>query len=266
VDLVMPDLELQAFRRTINLVEYARGAAGYQPCERDSTRAIAVLEHGLAADRIAVARAQDGAWVYARLDGYARRVAEESAERAYARLRECVQGARDRGTIVEFVQSTQRLLGRDEVSLERVREHLRGWQQAWRALEPAPPEPRVAVEDARHELHRRIGDWFPSPSSGPPGWSEVQDRLRRWQEAQRVIDLNLARSSEERSVSGPAQSLAVGIPGPATTAKVRESDQPDVERSLRLQHARTDWHQYLSAEHARALGLAPRSFGPGRGR
>jgi len=227
----MPDLELLTFQRTINLAEYARAAAGYQPCARDSTSRLAVLEQPLAADRIAVARAQGGAWVYARLDGYALRAAEEAADRAYARLRECAQRARDRGTIVEFVQSTQRVLGRDEVSLERVREHLRAWEHARRALE-APREQRMAVEDARHAIHRRLGDWVPSRD---PVFSEVQDRLRRWREAERVIDLKIARGS-------------------------------DVERSLRLHQARTDWQQHLSAEHARALGLDPRSRGPERGR
>jgi hypothetical protein len=259
----MPDLELLAFQRTINLAEYARAAAGYQPCARDSTSRLAVLEQPLAADRIAVARAQGGAWVYARLEDYTLRAPEEAADRAYARLRECAQRARDRGTIVEFVQSTQRVLGRDEVSLERVREHLRAWEHARRALE-APREQRMTVEGARHALHRRLGDWLPSPPPGQPAFSDVQDRLRRWQEAQRAIDRQLVRDSE--LPRGPAQSLAGAAAAPARTSQTRERGQPDVERSLRPHQARTDWQQHLSAEHARALGLEPRSRGPERGR
>jgi hypothetical protein len=230
----MPDLERLDFQRSIDLVDYARAAGGYRPLPRDSTATLAVLEHPHTLDRIAVARFKDGVWVYARLDGYTPRGADEPAERAEARVRTCIERARDKGTIAQFVQSTQRVLGRDEVSAERVREHLRAWQEAQRALE-SPGRSRAAPSrsepTANPEAHvrRRLDNWFPSPSAAPASAPGVRERQ------------------------------------PTATQRLERSPQ-DASRALHLHQARTDWEKHLSAEHARALGLPVRGRGPERGR
>jgi len=212
----MPDLELERFQRTLNLVDYAR-STGYQPMPRDSSPLRAtVLEHPDTHDRIAVARGQHGTWLYARLDGYTPRGAEEPPEQAYARLRECILRARDKGSIVEFVQSTQRVLGRDEVGLDRVREHLRAWDQAQRALEGQ------GRERSRSQLEP------------DPAWSG-------------------------EAPFGTRATVAEGRGSPRTPSP------QEVDHQLRRAQARTDWHQHLSPEHARALGLPASKRGPERG-
>lgn len=110
--------ELDAFKRDVCLVEYAI-ARGYAVDRRSSSRCSVVLADS-SGDKVVVARAQDGHWIYF-----------------------SVRDERDNGTIIDFLQH------RTGFSLGQVRKELRPWlgrppspappssQALWRALEPA---------------------------------------------------------------------------------------------------------------------------------
>ena len=80
-----------------------------------------------------VAQSPSGPWIYASVADYRLRAPTESTEQAFARLRDCIDRAKDRGSIVEFVQNRDWTARPGEVPLERVRERLRKWKA---------PEPR----------------------------------------------------------------------------------------------------------------------------
>ena len=88
--------ELQDFKRRINLTEYA-AVLGYQIDRKASSRNSAVMRHP-AGDKIIVAKAEDGHWVYF-----------------------SVHDDKDNGTIIDFIQR------REAGSLGDVRKRLRPW-------------------------------------------------------------------------------------------------------------------------------------------
>ena len=136
----MADLELELLQRSIHLADYAR-SVGYEPRPRDSTPGVTLLEHPQTHDRVAVARAESGQWIFASLPYYTPRGGEEPADRYRERLRDCIVRTPDQGWVVEFVQHYERVSGRPEPSVDEVREHLRAWQEVERAGIPAAPTP-----------------------------------------------------------------------------------------------------------------------------
>jgi hypothetical protein len=271
----MSDPELEALKRSVHLAEYAR-SVGYEPRARDSTPGVTVLEHPHTHDRVAVARTQRGPWIFASLPDYEAPPGDESADRTRERLRDCIVRSRDQGSVLEFVQHCQRVRGHREPTLEEVRAHLRAWQEVERGVAPdvsEPPKggsPRGGTEPgapaARDPvgraaggalpLNRRIGDWAPSPALLHPDETEVQARLRRWQEAQRAIDLKLARAAE----------LANPRPALANSAASRGGDavgaRPLDPAKRELGQRRYDWTPPVSI----GLGRTLRDRGSDRGR
>ena len=196
----MSDPEFESLKREIDLAQYAR-SIGYVDKPRDSMPGIVVLEHQRLGDRIAVARCERGG-IYARIPDYSPRTQNDSEDRARLRLRDAIMRSNDTGSILEFVRSRERMAGRPEPELQRVREHLAAWQQVTRDLR---------ADAQRVDLGRRMGDWGPSPLSlDRPTGSEVQARLQRWEEAQRLIDRKLAPQRSAASMATTSSSPADG--------------------------------------------------------
>src|SRR5262249_32010515 len=102
---------------------------GYQRDRRESSRASVVMRHPTNDDKVVVARAPDGHFVYF-----------------------SVRDERDNGTIVDFVQ------GRTSKNLGEVRAELRQWlglPRPERAPTEAPPDLKPVQRD-RHEVARRF--------------------------------------------------------------------------------------------------------------
>ena len=284
----MADLELELLQRSIHLADYAR-SVGYEPRPRDSTPGVTLLEHPQTHDRVAVARAESGQWIFASLPYYTPRGGEEPADRSRERLRDCIVSTPDQGRVVEFVQHCERVSGRRESSVDKVLDHLRAWQvdrpgipaaPAPLGVEAPPEKPEVralsAVEPALGEaarnapLNRRIGDWSPSPASLIPNETEVQERLRRWQEAQRAIDLKLGRAAEHASprpkpsIGADSRSVDTGLPPAELARNPGGALTPDpVKRALGQR--RYDWSPPV-AEVPSPLGRTVRNRGSDRGR
>ena len=122
----MLDTELEHFKREINLVEYATVACGYQQVRRESSRSSRVLKHPQTGDKIVVARADDGHWIYF-----------------------SVRNERDSGTIVDFV------LARQRQNLGEIRKTLREWSRLPRIDRPptfTAPELRAEPRDTHSML------------------------------------------------------------------------------------------------------------------
>ena len=96
------DPELELFKRTIDLADYAK-RAGYEARPQDGAPGLTVLDHPNR-DRIVVGQHPNGPWIYASVPDYALRAPSEPAEQALARLRSAIHRSQDKGTIVEFVQ------------------------------------------------------------------------------------------------------------------------------------------------------------------
>jgi hypothetical protein len=234
------DPELEQFKRTIDLVEYAK-KAGYEPRAQDGAPGLTVLDHPNR-DRIVVARSPNGPWIYASVTNYEPRATGEPAADALSRLRCSIDRAKDKGSIVEFVQQRDCTARRGEVPLEHARERLREFRSTGRPLDfegalrpppygsghersadPAKGGPRPGTEVApgevtarrrNPELHQRRYDWSP-PVSTAPRETEVDQRLRRWREAQAAVDLKLRGPGEG---TGPAGSPAA-VPPPVRDGK-----------------------------------------------
>jgi hypothetical protein len=189
------------------------------------------------------------------------------------------------------VRHCERVGGHRESTVDQVREHLRAWQEVERAVgpaaralfnkgslhertdKPAPTGKEAAVDGVPHgagSLNRRIGDWTPSPASPTPNETEVQERLRRWQEAQRAIDLKLARASELASPR-PVLSNSIASHGVDTTFSTADvSRNPSGALTLdpakrALGQRRYDWTLPVG-EGATPLARTLRDRGPDRGR
>jgi hypothetical protein len=288
------DRELQEFKRTIDLLEYVQ-SAGYEPRRGDGGRGLTVLDHPNR-DRIVVAQSPSRVWIYASVPDYEPRAATESPERAFERLRACIVGSRDKGSIVEFVQARDRTARKGEVGVETVRERLREYRAIRFPLDLEGPlnppkevsrpridpggernlaEQRAAANEAfkspeaesrKRELGRRRYDWTPAPPMPPE--SEVERRLRRWREAQLAIDQKLSRAlgiAESKKQSAPA----IAVAGP--TEKVLAPGGTRVARGVgrsetnELGRRRYDWSPPLP-ESANTLARSSRGRGKERGR
>jgi hypothetical protein len=249
------DSELEHFKRTIDLVEYAKNA-GYEPRRLDGCAGVVLLEHPHR-DRIAVAQRPNGAWMYASVTDYAPRGAAESPESAARRLRDCIGGAKNKGSIVEFVQARDGTARWGELSVERVRERLRAYRDSGLPLDLAGPlhPPRIDEASRKRELHQRRYDWTPSPVVPPE--TEVEQRLRRWNAAQRSLD----EPRRPRADSSPCQTK------PAPAGEVLRTPGARLARSER---EKTELNQrpYDGASPLDVAGLIARrrDRGPERGR
>lgn len=135
------DAELEAFKRDINLVEFAV-SLGYQLDSHESSRNSAVLRNG--SDKIIVATDEDGHGIYF-----------------------SVRDEQDNGTIIDFLQR------REGLSLGHVRKALRPWtSSSYRPGRSIPagkrykkPEPSSA--DRQHVLAEYLR-MQPQPAGGHP--------------------------------------------------------------------------------------------------
>jgi hypothetical protein len=231
------DPELESFKRTIDLADYAK-RAGYALRPQDGAPGLTVLDHPNR-DRIVVGQHPNGLWVYASVPDYALRPQGEPAEHALARLRSAIDRSKDKGTVVEFVEQRDPMAGRGAVLLEQVRDRLRSFQATGRPLDfegalTPPPYPRgreLAIEPGgsatpsggsdgpKSELHRRRYDWSPPVDSGPRE-TGVERRLREWREAQTAMD---RRQRAAREVQPPA----LPPPQPAPPPKDASRAIPD---------------------------------------
>jgi len=290
------DPELEQFKRTVDLVDYAK-KAGYQPRPQDGASGLTVLDHPNR-DRIVVARSPGGPWIYASVTDYAPRAPAEPAEQALSRLRHAIDGAKDKGSIVEFVQQRDWTARRDEVPLEHARERLREFRATGRpldfegALRPPPyasgherladpardgqgPGAEVAPGEviarrSNPELHQRRYDWS-APVPNAPRETEVDQRLRRWREAQAAIDLKVRGP---REVAGPGRSPAgTAVPPVARDAKgpplperppADQNKSPGQQKNSELNRRRYDWTP--APVGVDPLVRATRSRSPDRGR
>lgn len=270
------DPELEEFKRTIDLAEYAK-KIGYEPRPSDVDERLTFLEHPKS-DRIVVARSSRGEWLYASVSDYEPRAPRESRESALERLRASIARAEDKGSIVEFVQHRDSAVEKGPVSLEIVREHLRAYRgvsvdalleglsraaaQDARQSHAQPGsvsrsrEPPAATEVAgagtaqarNHELGRRRYDW--SPAAPAPPESEVEQRLRRWGEAQLSVDQKLSRvaPNEDLAVSGSAR--AVAAPDKSLSPPPPEDRQPPQADKNPIAKRRYDWTPLTEADAA----------------
>jgi hypothetical protein len=280
------DRELEEFKKSIDLVEYAK-KAGYQPRPFDVGTGLTLLDHPNG-DAMIVARTRTGDWIYAGARDYVPRRPGESPDDALARLRLHIRRTRDQGTIVEFAQTRQRTSFGTELPLERVREHLRELQasrtvaDSRQELEPTAaaaksersktterntePADAPAPDAQRHpgsfnpELNRRRYDWSPPLPKAPPE-TEVEQRLRRWREAQAAIDLRIrpAQQVVRPSLEGAQKTHPrQDQPTLPRTETLRENPKPELGRR------RYDWtHAPAGVD---AVVRASRNRSPDRGR
>lgn len=136
------DAELEAFKRDINLVEFA-ASLGYEVDARESSRSSAVLRNG--ADKIVIATDEDGHGIYF-----------------------SVRDDQDNGTIIDFLQRRQGL------SLGNVRKALRPWTMHSSSYRPnSNPEvrrfrkPAPSSADRQHVLAEYLRT-SPQPDQGHP--------------------------------------------------------------------------------------------------
>jgi hypothetical protein len=254
---VRHDPELEAFKRTIDLPEYAK-RAGYEPCPHGGIKDFIFLEHPNR-DRIVVARSPSGHWIYSSVNSYEPREKNESAERALRRLRGCILREQDRGSIVDFVRHRDWTARDGAVSLDVVRERLREYRESGRPLDfegplvhPNSAGPRRSTEpsggsradggqrvdnevantarwqDTQVELTRPQGERTPSPSV--PLETDAEQRLRRWRDAEQRLDperQNLGISGKQSDPKHPSAGRAVDA--------ARSSDDPQSGRGGRLE-------------------------------
>jgi hypothetical protein len=275
------DPELEGFKRTIDLVEYAK-KAGYQERPEDGASGLTVLDHPNR-DRIVVARNPSGPWIYASVPDYVTRAPGESEAHALARLRHSIHRATDKGSIVEFVQERDRTARHGEVPLERVRERLSTFRGTGlpldfdgalrpppygRGLEPSTDPTRDGPQAGGRpdpELHRRRYDWTPPPPGGPRE-TEVEPRLRRWREAQAAIEAKVLPRPEVsgREPPAPAAAPPAKAPAPPAIAPRDRTSQPGPPDKSELNRRRYDWTPAPGGIETTNRGARSRS--PGRDR
>ena len=274
------DPELERFQRTTDLVEYAK-RAGYEARPHDGAPGLTVLDHPNR-DRIVVARSAASPWIYASVPDYVPRAPGEPEAQALARLRHCIDRSTDKGSIVEFVRERGSAARPGEVSLERVRERLRAFHATGLGLDvdgalrpplygrgrEGPTDPTRDGPQAGGrpdpELHRRRYDWTPPPPGGPRE-TQVEQRLRRWREAQAAIDAKLQRRIERPGREPPAPAVApqAKAPTPAAIAARDRTPQASPPDKSELHRRRYDWTpQPAGIETLRGA----RSRSPGRDR
>jgi hypothetical protein len=272
------DPELEGFKRRIDLADYAE-KAGYERRERDGARGLTVLAHQNG-DRIVVARSPLGQWIYASVPDYAPRGAGEPEADALSRLRQSIQRSVDKGSIVEFIQQRDPRTLEREVPIETARARLRSFGVVGLPLDfegalAPPPYPRGRERSVDHsapppagesrearkpgapnpELNRRRYDWDPRPV-GVPQETEVEQRLRRWREAQAAVEVKLQRTSVSKTLPTAAAPCA-----PAKT--VERPAIPASPARSELNRRRHDGSPPLNVD---ALIRAARNRSPDRGR
>ncbi|HEV3189332.1 MAG TPA: hypothetical protein VGY54_02485 [Polyangiaceae bacterium] len=289
------DPELEEFKRTIDLVEYAK-RTGYEIRPSESNGRLTFLEHPRG-DRIVVARDPSRQWIYASVKDYEPRQSHESPDQALQRLRGCIERAKDKGSIVEFVQQRDSTVDRGRPSLEAVRERLRAYQEPDLAFNFAAPSPQESGREPRYpratretvesdcepvasaqrpssrvdvgtrhnpDLNKRRYDWSPPPVLPPE--TEVEQRLRRWREAEHSMDQRLSRPAGPVGHNGPpASGLAVErradqplAPSPARDRQVAHAEKSPFAKR------RYDWTPLSEADAAILRRLRDRSQDRGR--
>lgn len=130
--------ELEQFKRDINFVEYA-ASLGYEIDKRESSRSSIIMRGPDNNDKIIVATAQDGHFIYF-----------------------SVRDDADNGSIIDFVQR------RKGLNLGQVRRELRRWIGERADLAPV----RITKPKATHANRPRIQCWYmrmaPQPVGGHP--------------------------------------------------------------------------------------------------
>jgi hypothetical protein len=287
---VRHDRELEQFKRTIDLVEYAK-KAGYEPRAQDGAPGLTVLDHPNR-DRIVVARSPSGPWIYASVTDYEPRAPGEPAADALSRLRYSIDRAKDKGSIVEFVQQRDWTARRGEVPLEHARERLREFLATGRpldfegALQPPPyasgrersadpardgqgPGAEVAPGEviarrSNPDLNQRRYDWSP-PLPNAPHETEVDERLRRWREAQAAVELKVRGPGE---AVGPVVSLTAVPPlardGKGQPLPDKSPESLGQKKDSELNRRRYDWTP--TAADLDPLARLSRNRSPDRGR
>jgi hypothetical protein len=155
-----------ATSKGMDLLEHALRVEGYSLRPGEGGQGIVVLEHSVHHDRIAMAQNREGRWIYASLPDYQPRTEGEPAERAFARLRDCIRRSPSKGSEREFLEHTTRLREREA-------------ERRADALAQAP-------------VNRRIYDFQPSPrSASSPSSEQIAARMRAFAEATRMVDARL---------------------------------------------------------------------------
>ena len=249
------DSELEHFKRTIDLFEYAKKTR-YEVRAVDVSKEVVLLQHPNR-DRIVVAQRPNGAWIYASVTDYEPRSAAESPESAARRLRDCIERARDKGSIVEFVQARDWTARRGEVPLERVCERLRTYRDSGLPLDFEGPlnPPRI---DPR-ELNQRRSDRTPAPIAPPQ--TAVEQRLRRWDAAQRTLDEHRGQQTDRYArQTEPAAAVArTLVVSRATRDRLARSERERTELGCRR-------HDEAPPLDVAAAIARRRDRGPERGR
>jgi len=151
---------LKRDREALELVAEMQRSHGYALCPRDGAQGVVVLEHSRLRDRVAVAQAPDGRWVFADVRQYAPRGPNEPAEHAFARLRECIDRSRSKGTLGELARRAEALepgvhperaaptlarsgetlvMGRPGLGREDLKRELSQCRTDWQRFVPQPP-------------------------------------------------------------------------------------------------------------------------------
>jgi hypothetical protein len=156
--------------RRLDLLEHALRVEGYSLRPGEGGQGVVVLEHSAHRDRIAMAQNREGRWIYASLPDYQPRAEGEPAERAFARLRECIRRSPSTGSEREFLEHTTRLREREA-------------ERRMQAIAQAP-------------VNRRIYDFEAAPAeTGAPTPERVAARMRAFAEANRTVDARLPAPS-----------------------------------------------------------------------
>jgi hypothetical protein len=277
------DPELELFKRSVDLVDYAK-KAGYEPRPHDGAPGLTVLDHPNR-DCIVVGKSPTSPWIYASVPDYVPRAPGEPSEQALSRLRHAIDRTGDKGSIVEFVQRRDPLARSVEVTLDQVRYRLRSFRAHGLPLDfegalTPPPYGRSRERSADHgreppapgdgrrpagpgipnpELNRRRYDWDPPPA-GAPRETEVEQRLRRWREAQTAVEVKVQRTAVTQT---PPAMAAPRAPAPAKSAPERTARAAESPKS-ELNRRRYDWTP--APPGLEALLKAARNRSPDRGR
>jgi len=250
---------------------------------------LTLLDHP-SGDRVAVAQTRSGDWIYAAVPGYEPRASGESSDHALARLRAAVERSTDEGSIVEFVQRREGKARQGDLSLERMREHLRefcatqravGFDGAGLSSASASARDERAIQqsersqadtdkqagpgpspNANPELSRRRDGW--TPPSSVPNESEFETRLERWGRAQAAIDQG---KKGAHALQDPQQARAVGHADRAPTSSappMHPSRDVGHNGNAALGKCRVDWRP--APADLEALHRALRNRSPDRGR
>lgn len=139
--------ELGDFKTQINLCQYA-ASRGFELDRRQSSRGSAVMRHP-SGDKLIVARSTNRHWIYFN-----------------------VHDARDRGTIIDFVQS------RDRASLGEVRKELRPWLGRNEPISTFTKGSYPELSPVEHDVARVLCVWLQAePIDGTHPYLEHARRL-----------------------------------------------------------------------------------------